>query len=133
MECLSCQSRLDSPVVEGLATLLTLFRLLFRSQIQRFWWEDVWAAVMIVCGIAFITGQLFSFDAEKTGIRNVLTTYLTYRQLRGSADYWLDNLYWTIIIALKTFRCVGHMIPTLLLDGMYALPNAEVFFEITSG
>ena len=92
MECLSCQSRLDFIVVEGLAILLTLFRLLFRLQIQRFWWEDVWAAVMIVCGIAFITGQLFSFDAEKAGIRNVLTTYLTYRQLRGSVDYWLDNL-----------------------------------------
>ena len=53
-------------VIDGLAVILTLFRLLFRLQIRRFWWEDVWATVAVVCGTIFIIVQLICGVTGKT-------------------------------------------------------------------
>lgn len=52
-------------VAEGLAVLLTLFRLGFRLKIQRFWWEDVWAAVASVCTVVSITSVLIVSESGK--------------------------------------------------------------------
>ncbi|KAH7890433.1 hypothetical protein F5I97DRAFT_29967 [Phlebopus sp. FC_14] len=51
-------------VLEGLSLLLTLFRLWFRLRIQRFWWEDAWAAVSFVCGASFIVGVWIYIKAD---------------------------------------------------------------------
>lgn len=41
-------------IVKGLVVILTLFRLGFRLKIQRFWWEDLWAAVALLCTLVSI-------------------------------------------------------------------------------
>ncbi|KAF8121061.1 hypothetical protein EV363DRAFT_1366790 [Boletus edulis] len=41
-------------VIKCLAVFLTLFRLGFRLKIRRFWWEDVWATVALLCTVASI-------------------------------------------------------------------------------
>ncbi|KAI9573081.1 hypothetical protein HD554DRAFT_1138068 [Boletus coccyginus] len=41
-------------IFKGLAVILTFFRLSFRLKIQRFWWEDMWAAVAVTCTIISI-------------------------------------------------------------------------------
>lgn len=41
-------------VVQGMAIALTIFRVLFRLHIRRFWWEDAWAAIAGLCGMAHL-------------------------------------------------------------------------------
>ncbi|KAH7911123.1 hypothetical protein BJ138DRAFT_994081, partial [Hygrophoropsis aurantiaca] len=41
-------------VLESVAILLGLFRLYYRFSIQRFWWDDAWAALVLFCGIACV-------------------------------------------------------------------------------
>ncbi|KAH7922114.1 hypothetical protein BV22DRAFT_1017927 [Leucogyrophana mollusca] len=38
-------------VLQCIAILLTIFRLWYRVSIRRFWWEDAWAAVAMICAI----------------------------------------------------------------------------------
>ncbi|KAH7930234.1 hypothetical protein BV22DRAFT_83413 [Leucogyrophana mollusca] len=49
--------KIVTTVLQGLAILLTLFRLWYRFSIRRFWWEDTWAAVALLCGIALLVSH----------------------------------------------------------------------------
>lgn len=55
-----------SGVIELLAALVTLFRLALRLRIRRLWWEDVWAAVAMVCAIAFAIVILVYFQTRQS-------------------------------------------------------------------
>lgn len=41
-------------VVQGIAIALTIFRVLLRLHARRFWWEDAWAAIAGLCGMAHV-------------------------------------------------------------------------------
>ncbi|KAF9233065.1 hypothetical protein BU15DRAFT_54363, partial [Melanogaster broomeanus] len=49
------------PVVTGvfevLGLVLTTFRIYFRIRIGRFWWEDAWAAIMLLSGAIWMSSQ----------------------------------------------------------------------------
>ncbi|KAF8556094.1 hypothetical protein OG21DRAFT_1437615 [Imleria badia] len=47
-------------VVQCLAVILTFFRLGFRFKIRRFWWEDVWAMVALVCTVVSIIDSVLA-------------------------------------------------------------------------
>ncbi|KIJ63580.1 hypothetical protein HYDPIDRAFT_92075, partial [Hydnomerulius pinastri MD-312] len=44
-------------VFEGLGLILTAARILFRLRIGRFWWEDAWAVITLLCGLLWIISQ----------------------------------------------------------------------------
>lgn len=52
-------------ILRGLAVILTLFRLGFRWKIQRFWWEDWWAAVALLCAVVSSISALATFGTSK--------------------------------------------------------------------
>ncbi|KAF9231422.1 hypothetical protein BU15DRAFT_68344 [Melanogaster broomeanus] len=55
------RSPLSLPVVTGvfevLGLVLTTFRIYFRIRIGRFWWEDAWAAIMLLSGAIWMSSQ----------------------------------------------------------------------------
>ncbi|KAF9219867.1 hypothetical protein BS17DRAFT_788525 [Gyrodon lividus] len=48
----SPEVKISGSVVHSLAILTTVFRLLYRWHMSRFWWEDTWAAVALCFDIA---------------------------------------------------------------------------------
>ncbi|KAG2346732.1 hypothetical protein BDR05DRAFT_747708 [Suillus weaverae] len=48
------QMKAVASVVQGMAIALTIFRVSFRLHIMRFWWEDAWAAIAGMCGMAHL-------------------------------------------------------------------------------
>ncbi|KAH7926726.1 hypothetical protein BV22DRAFT_1032592 [Leucogyrophana mollusca] len=50
-------SSIINTVLQGIAILLTLFRLVHRLSIGRFWWDDAWAAVALLCGTACVVSS----------------------------------------------------------------------------
>lgn len=48
------QMKAVTSVAQGMAIALTIFRVLLRLHIRRFWWEDAWAAVAGLCGMAHL-------------------------------------------------------------------------------
>ncbi|KAI9573116.1 hypothetical protein HD554DRAFT_2059157 [Boletus coccyginus] len=152
---------ITSSVINGLMMILTLFRLLFRLQIQRFWWEDMWAAVMFVCGMTFIIAQLVYFETVNYGTA-LITRWMT--SVAFTSTVWaartsllysiirvifispstvlrkfthvmtaLFFMFWAIIIALKTRRCVNNTEPILSLGSVRptcALQEVETLFEV---
>ncbi|KAF8555029.1 hypothetical protein OG21DRAFT_1597068 [Imleria badia] len=148
-----------SSVVDGLAMMLTLFRLFVRLQIRRFWWEDMWAAIMLAFGTTFIIAQLLYFETvnyETALITGWMTSlaftctlwaarmsllYSTIRVIspssilrkftRAMAVVFL--LFWATIIGLKTWRCVNHTKPMHSLGRVRpvcGLPDVEIVFQL---
>lgn len=48
------QMKAMASIAQGIAIALTIFRVLFRLHIRRFWWEDAWAAVAGLCSMAHL-------------------------------------------------------------------------------
>ena len=93
--------------------VLTLFRLGFRLKIQRFWWEDVWAAVASLCALISVTSVLV-----ETG-----KCFQTYNpEATPSTDHLVIDRHESTLIASKvkaymytsTIWCV-HFIPCMLI------------------
>ncbi|KAG9309650.1 hypothetical protein JVU11DRAFT_10314 [Chiua virens] len=148
-------------IVEGLAMLVTLLRLMFRLKIGRFGWEDMWAALVFVFGTTFIVSQLVSFDSAKYEtefISNWIATSaftcavwavrmsLLYSVIRITSPLstlhklatiiaFLFFLCWAILIALKIWWCVDDTKSMLIfgsLRPMCFLPSQITIFEMIS-
>lgn len=52
-------------VVKCLAVILTLCRLGFRIKIQRFWWEDVWAVIALLCTVVSIISSVLAVSGPR--------------------------------------------------------------------
>ncbi|KAH7924088.1 hypothetical protein BV22DRAFT_1166654, partial [Leucogyrophana mollusca] len=70
-------------VLQILAIVLAFFRLYHRLAIRRFWWDDTWAAVALLCGINCV-------------VCNLLTTFATDRE--ALIAYWIYNFSFTGVI-----------------------------------
>ncbi|KAF8431746.1 hypothetical protein L210DRAFT_3559338 [Boletus edulis BED1] len=49
--------RVVGSVLQSIGILLSLFRLWFRLQIQRLWWEDAWAFIACICSITVLASE----------------------------------------------------------------------------
>ena len=52
-------------VIKCLAAFLTLFRLRLRLKLQRFWWEDTWAAVALLCTVTSVGAVLVALETSE--------------------------------------------------------------------
>ncbi|KAF8548103.1 hypothetical protein OG21DRAFT_1526702 [Imleria badia] len=66
--------RVPATVVEGLGLLLTAWRIYFRLKIQRFWWEDAWAAVLLLTGLLSITSY-WIYELEN-GLTSIVASWI---------------------------------------------------------
>ncbi|KAG8215366.1 hypothetical protein J3R82DRAFT_8963 [Butyriboletus roseoflavus] len=44
--------QIPSTLAHVVGILTTIFRLLYRWHLSKFWWEDTWAALALICDIA---------------------------------------------------------------------------------
>ncbi|KAH7914151.1 hypothetical protein BJ138DRAFT_1144497 [Hygrophoropsis aurantiaca] len=68
-------SAIVNTVLQGIAICLTLFRLALRISIRRFWWDDVWAGIAIICGLLCV---IFSWVYVRTSGTLAIIGYWTY-------------------------------------------------------
>ncbi|KAF8129505.1 hypothetical protein EV363DRAFT_1399840 [Boletus edulis] len=147
-----------SSVFNGLAMILTLFRLFFRLRIERLWWEDMWAAVMLVCGMTFSIAQLISFETVNYDTA-LVTAWMS--SLAFTSTVWMARmsllystirvispssvlrkltrvmtvvffLFWATVIVLKTCWCVHNTKAMLTLGSEYLvcnLPKVVIVFQ----
>ncbi|KIJ64125.1 hypothetical protein HYDPIDRAFT_112665 [Hydnomerulius pinastri MD-312] len=55
------QLAISTSTLQGIALLLTIFRLWFRFNIRRLWWEDVWTFVALCSCVGGLIGQWFFY------------------------------------------------------------------------
>lgn len=58
------QMKAVTTVVQGMALGLTVFRVWFRIQIRRFWWEDAWAAAAGLLGVVYLISSWVNLCSE---------------------------------------------------------------------
>ncbi|KAF8436557.1 hypothetical protein L210DRAFT_3452039 [Boletus edulis BED1] len=146
--------------IDVLAIVATLFRLVFRLRIRRFWWEDMWAAVMVVCGTTFVIAQLVAFKTANyeaaliTGwmasvaftctvwTSRISLLYSTIRVISPLSPLRtftrvvtvLLLLFWAMVIVLKISQCVHDTKPTYSIGGkrrpICVLSEETVLFEL---
>ncbi|KAH7923544.1 hypothetical protein BV22DRAFT_574771 [Leucogyrophana mollusca] len=65
-------------VLEGLAMLLTVFRLSHRLRIRRFWWEDAWALLGLLCTLAVLASGWVHILTLSTASHVSIVTFWIY-------------------------------------------------------
>ncbi|KAN0075435.1 hypothetical protein V8E55_011458 [Tylopilus felleus] len=58
--------RVVSSVAQFIGIVLSIFRVWFRLQIRRLWWEDAWACIACLCSIALLTSEWMYLKGEWT-------------------------------------------------------------------
>ncbi|KAH7905616.1 hypothetical protein BJ138DRAFT_742414 [Hygrophoropsis aurantiaca] len=70
--------RIVTSVLQCLGILLTFFRLWHRFSIRRFWWEDAWAAIASVCGIACLVSYWVQLKTSHSKPQVSVIAYWVY-------------------------------------------------------
>ncbi|KAH7907009.1 hypothetical protein BJ138DRAFT_1161198 [Hygrophoropsis aurantiaca] len=130
--------RILTTALQCFAILLTFFRLWHRFSIQRFWWEDVWAVVAVLCSIASLVSSFWVHWQFQASLDMSIFAYWVYT-IGFACAVWavrMSVLYSTIrlISSAKTSRWIAISVTSLfaLLWGgivgwkvYYCAPNLE--------
>ncbi|KAH7907458.1 hypothetical protein BJ138DRAFT_970777, partial [Hygrophoropsis aurantiaca] len=107
-------------VLQCFAILLTFFRLWHRFSIQRFWWEDVWAAIAVLCSIASLVSSFWVHSQLKASRDMSIFADWVY-SIGFTCAVWavrMSVLYSTIrlIPPAKTSRWIAISVTTLFVS-----------------
>ncbi|KAH7925356.1 hypothetical protein BV22DRAFT_444637 [Leucogyrophana mollusca] len=75
--------KIVTTVLQGLAILFTAFRLWYRVRIRRFWWEDTWALMALLCDLVGLASGWVYFSSCASS--SVLKCVLCPQATRGQA------------------------------------------------
>ncbi|KAF8133390.1 hypothetical protein EV363DRAFT_1397623 [Boletus edulis] len=147
----------DAPLEsEFLTVMVTLFRLAFRLKIQRFWWEDMWAAVAMVVVLGLCAPGLHSVTSSSldnfrlTHISGLISSYsftcivwsvrmsLLYSTIRVVLPSTVIRVVmrvigalfvvvWAVLIGLKTWWHVNNQVSTHGHRAWSLMDSIEVF------
>ncbi|KAF8550414.1 hypothetical protein OG21DRAFT_1446606 [Imleria badia] len=143
-------------VIKCLTVILTLFRLRLRMKLQRFWWEDTWAAVALICtviSVGTVIAASGTNDYERTLIADKIDAYmficivwfvrmsLMFSIIRITYPTLLRRialavaacflLFWATTLGLQAWWCVDN---TRALPGQAVhcvLPRSIIIFQVT--
>lgn len=95
----------SSSVLQVLGLICTAWRIYFRLKIHRFWWEDAWAAVVLLSCIASLVGEWTYLLTCKlmTSCRgpDVMVDVPHHQpidDLTSNVGYWFHTLGFTCVI-----------------------------------
>ncbi|KAG9312017.1 hypothetical protein JVU11DRAFT_7291 [Chiua virens] len=77
--------RVVATIFEVLGLVLTTWRIYFRLKIGRFWWEDAWAAILLVTGVIWLIAWWI---------------YLKSNDLTSIVAGWFNSIGFTCIVTL---------------------------------
>ncbi|KAI9462080.1 hypothetical protein HD554DRAFT_2289948 [Boletus coccyginus] len=101
LESVSITPQVSATVIDALGLLLTAWRIYFRLRINRFWWEDAWAAVLLLTGIMWI-------------ITNWV--YLLTDGLTSIVASWIYSICFTSIVTLARMSILFSIIRIIYLN-----------------
>ncbi|KIJ60783.1 hypothetical protein HYDPIDRAFT_116844 [Hydnomerulius pinastri MD-312] len=122
-------------VLQVIGLLLTVFRLWFRFNARRLWWEDFWAALALVCGIMSLVSEWtwlvvgdgkpavvaiwiysFAFTNVVWIVRISIALSITRiiyptRRLRFAMHFFtaLLGVMWAGLVTQKAFKCASNL------------------------
>ncbi|KIJ67389.1 hypothetical protein HYDPIDRAFT_108134 [Hydnomerulius pinastri MD-312] len=66
--------RVAATVFQTMGLVLTAMRIWFRLKIGRFWWEDAWAAISLLCGLLWVIAEWVFLSTN--GLASIITSWI---------------------------------------------------------
>ncbi|KAG6375956.1 hypothetical protein JVT61DRAFT_2833 [Boletus reticuloceps] len=119
-------------IIQFATVMVTLFRLAFRLKIQRFWWEDMWAAVAMVGMIAFSIVYSIYSHTNNFGLTHISGLISSYAFTCIVWSVRMSLLYSTIRVVLPStvLRVVMRVIGALFVVVWAALIGLKTWWHV---
>ncbi|KAI9452677.1 hypothetical protein HD554DRAFT_2032436, partial [Boletus coccyginus] len=77
--------------IKLLTVVVSLFRLTYRLKMRRFWWEDMWAAVVMVGAVVHSTVNFIYFQTDN---------FQTAKTARWISSYAFPSIVWWVSVRM---------------------------------